>query len=103
MITASVAATRKLRELFERQLGLSIWDQGKVSVRHGEDDEVESLVYRGEVNGRRYAIRVVSTDDHPPLGLMELTLGAKAVAAGAFDDLTFASFKPHLTGDFHEE
>lgn len=89
MINASTALVRRLKDFFDRQIGLWAWQ--KVRITHfgrGEDDEYEFVALEFEHEGRGFALQAVGPEDAPPLGKLELRErhGTRRVAGALIED-----------------
>lgn len=90
MINASTAMLRKLKEFFERSIGLHAWDRVTITHFGKTDDEDHEYVTLGFVhNAKRYELEAIGPEDAPPLGSVELRGGAQRIT-GVLSDETFA-------------
>jgi hypothetical protein len=91
MINNSTSLVRKLKEFFDKRIGLYSWDRVRIThFGQEEDDEYEYVAVEFDHAGKRFAIQAVSTEDAPPLGKIELRAmqGSQRVS-GALSDETF--------------
>lgn len=99
MINSSVALVRKLKDFFDRRIGLWAWQRVKIThFGQGEDDPYEFVGIEFAHQGRRFALQAVSPEDAPPLGKVELRqLGGDARVVGDLGEATFREVHEAIT------
>lgn len=99
MINNSTAMVRKLKEFFDRDIGFYAWDRVRVThIGKGEEDEYEFVGAEYPNRGRTFSFQVVSPEDAPPLGKLEMRSGTSRIA-GPLCAETFARMKCEMIGD----